>query len=145
MYQYGDPAAEYLAPTDLSFDFYPNFPNPAGLVPQLPQPRRSRAPLPPHPAPPLPAPDFSPRARRAGHEYNREWARDVYEDEPGVGFYQPPLHARFAAGVRPQLLPSTLDGPWSASDTRGLGLDAVYCGDDATIGCGDPRALAPPA
>jgi hypothetical protein len=69
----------------------------------------------------------------------------VYEDEPGVGFYQPPLHAKFRAGVRPQLLPSTLDEPWAGFDTHGLGLDAVYCGDDTTIGCGDVKGLVPPA
>jgi hypothetical protein len=40
VYQYGDPAAEYLAPSDLSFDFYPNFPNPAGRR-RRPHPRAS--------------------------------------------------------------------------------------------------------
>ena len=33
VYQYGDPAADYISPADLSFDFYPNFPNPSGIFP----------------------------------------------------------------------------------------------------------------
>jgi hypothetical protein len=33
----------------------------------------------------------------SGHEYNLAWAHNVYEDEPGVGFYQTPLYARYFA------------------------------------------------
>ena len=32
VYQYGDPAASYVAPNDYSFDYYPEYPNPAGHV-----------------------------------------------------------------------------------------------------------------
>ena len=67
----------------------------------------------------------------------------MYEDEPGAGFYQTPLYAKFRPGVRAPLLPSVHREPWTAADS-GLGLDAVYCGDDSTVGCGDAAALLPP-
>jgi len=32
VYQYGDPHAEYVSPDDYSFDYYPEYPNPAGHI-----------------------------------------------------------------------------------------------------------------
>lgn len=59
VYQYGNPQAEYVSPEDYSFDYYPEYPNPAG------------------------------------HVYDSPWARNTYEAEPGIGFYQTPLLARY--------------------------------------------------
>ena len=30
VYQYGDPNADYVSPADLSFEYFPQFPNPSG-------------------------------------------------------------------------------------------------------------------